>query len=68
MDDLSFYVNCVHSLVYVDDNCQILYGSIVLLEMTDNLSTAVFPPIIFLLPDPYMMSKNTHKFLTSLLM
>jgi len=23
MDDLSFYVNCVHLLVYVDDNCQI---------------------------------------------
>ena len=46
MDDLSFYVNCVHSLVYVDDNCQISYGSIVL-EMTENLSRAVFPKVIF---------------------
>ena len=36
------YVNCVHSLVYVDDNYQISYGFIVLLEMTDNLSRAEF--------------------------
>ena len=41
-----FYVNCVHSLVYVDDNCQISYGSIVL-EMTENLSRAVFPKVLF---------------------
>jgi hypothetical protein len=58
MDDLSFYVNSVHSLVYVDNSYQILCGSTVLLEMTDNLSTAVFPTIIFLLPDPYMVSKK----------
>ena len=47
MDDLSFYVNCVPSFLYVDDNCQISYGSIVLLEMTDNLSRAAFPKVFF---------------------
>lgn len=58
MNSLSFYVNRVH----VDDNCQISYGSIVHLGVTDNLSRAVSPsPPFFLLPDPSLVSKNTHK-------
>jgi len=62
MDGLSLDVNSVYSLLYVDDNCQISYGFIVLLEITDNLSRAVFP--FFLgggVLSPSLVSKNTHK-------
>jgi hypothetical protein len=65
MDDLSFYINCVHSLLYVDDNCQISYGSIVLLEMTD-LSRAVFPKVC--LPGSPIDFEKYPRILTSFLM
>ena len=64
-DFMYMYVNCVHSLVYVDDNYQISYGFIVLLEMTDNLSRAMFPPPFFA-PLPLIGFEKYPKILISL--